>query len=226
MNSYQKEQLETLLMIRKQLERFSASEIEYLRAEIAEYLSFRSGIADFLEHYFKDICTEKCYESQLSACCSKDGIIAFFADAVINALVSNNHELDCLENVIRRPDYDHKCIFLSKNGCLWRIKPIVCEMFLCDEAERTSFGVNQDALKQWNEFKEIKKDFTWPDKPVLFEHLEKVFMGNGCKSPLMYIHYSPGLLRIKTRRDEKGKKSAGEIGLGRENRDGSLKAED
>lgn len=226
MNSYQKEQLETLLMIRKQLERFSASEIEYLRAEIAEYLSFRSGIADFLEHHFKDICTEKCYESQLSACCSKDGIIAFFADAVINALVSNNHELDCLENAIRRPDYDHKCIFLSKNGCLWRIKPIVCETFLCDEAERTSFGVNQGALKQWNEFKEIKKDFTWPDKPVLFEHLEKVFMENGCKSPLMYIHYSPGLLRIKTRRDEKGKKSAGEIGLGRENRDGSLKAED
>lgn len=226
MNSYQKEQLETLLMIRKQLERFSASEIEYLRAEIAEYLSFRSGIADFLEHHFKDICTEKCYESQLSACCSKDGIIAFFADAVINALVSNNHELDCLENAIRRPDYDHKCIFLSKNGCLWRIKPIVCEMFLCDEAERTSFGVNQGALKQWNEFKEIKKDFTWPDKPVLFEHLEKVFMENSCKSPLMYIHYSPGLLRIKTRRDEKGKKSAGEIGLGRENRDGSLKAED
>lgn len=226
MNSYQKEQLETLLMIRKQLERFSASEIEYLRAEIAEYLSFRSGITDFLEHHFKDICTEKCYESQLSACCSKDGIIAFFADAVINALVSNNHELDCLENAIRRPDYDHKCIFLSKNGCLWRIKPIVCEMFLCDEAERTSFGVNQGALKQWNEFKEIKKDFTWPDKPVLFEHLEKVFMENGCKSPLMYIHYSPGLLRIKTRRDEKGKKSAGEIGLGRENRDGSLKAED
>ncbi len=210
MNAYQKEQLETLLMIRKQFERFSASESEYLQAEIAEYLSFRSRIAGFLEHHFKDICTEKCYKNKLSACCSKDGIIAFFADAVINALVSNTHELDYLENAIRRPDYEHKCIFLSENGCLWRIKPIVCEMFLCDEAERTSFSVNHNALKQWNEFKEIKKNYTWPDKPVLFEYLEMVFLEKGCKSPLMYIHYSPGLLRIKTIRDEKGKKNAGE----------------
>jgi len=83
-------------------------------------------------------------------------------------------------------------------------------MFLCDEAERTSFSVNHNALKQWNEFKEIKKNYTWPDKPVLFEYLEMVFLEKGCKSPLMYIHYSPGLLRIKTIRDEKGKKNAGE----------------
>ena len=160
MNEYQKEQLETLLMIRKQFERFSASEMDYLQAEIAEYLSFRSRIAGFLRHHFKDICTEKCYQNQLSACCSKDGIITFFADAVINALVSNTHELDSLENAIRRPSYDHKCIFLTENGCLWRIKPIVCEMFLCDAAERTCFGVNHNALKQWNEFKEIKKHYT------------------------------------------------------------------
>ena len=83
------------------------------------------------------------------------------------------------------------------------MKPIVCEMFLCDEAERTVFGVNHNALKQWNEFKEIKKNYTWPDKPVLFEYLEMIFMEKGCKSPLMYIHYSPGLLIIKTIRDEK-----------------------
>jgi len=209
MNSYQKEQLEALLMIRKQLKRFSASEVEDLKTVMAEYLSFRSRIAGFLEHHFKDICTEKCYKSRLSACCFKDGIIAFFADAVINALVSNTRELDCLENAIRRPDYNHKCIFLSENGCLWRIKPIVCEMFLCDEAERTCFGVDHNASKQWNEFKELKKNYTWPDKPVLFEYLEMVFKQKGCKSPLMYIHHSPGLLRIKTMRDKKGKKKAG-----------------
>ena len=209
MNEYQKEQLETLLMIRKQFEGLSASEIEDLQAEIAEYLSFRSRIAGFLEHHFRDICTEKCYQSQLSACCSKDGIIAFFADAVVNALVSNTHELDTLENAIRRPVYRHKCIFLSEKGCLWRIKPIVCEMFLCDEAERMSFGENQNALKQWNEFKEIKKNYTWPDKPVLFESLEMVFMEKNCKSPLMYIHHSPGLLRIKTMRDDEIMKKEG-----------------
>jgi len=36
-----------------------------------------------------------------------------------------------------------------------------------------------------------------------------VFKQKGCKSPLMYIHHSPGLLRIKTMRDKKGKKKAG-----------------
>jgi len=39
--------------------------------------------------------------------------------------------------------------------------------------------------------------FKWPDRPVLFDTLEKLFLDAGFHSPLMYLHTSPGLLRVK-----------------------------
>jgi len=42
-----------------------------------------------------------------------------------------------------------------------------------------------------------RKRFTWPDQPVLFDDLESYFMKSGYRSPLMYLHNSPGLLRVK-----------------------------
>jgi hypothetical protein len=200
MKAYQKEQLEALQMIRQHLDQLTDSEIKSLRSAVADYLEFRSRIAAFLETYFKDICTEKCYYSKLSACCSKDGIIAFFADVVINALTVSNDDLNRLEFAIRNPANDFKCIFLSETGCLWNVKPIVCELFLCDEAENRVFKDDLKALNQWEEYKALKKSFTWPDKPVLFEKLESFFMSKGCNSSLMYIHNSPGLMRIKQNR--------------------------
>jgi hypothetical protein len=200
MNTYQEEQLDALVMIRRHLGELSAAETGALTAEIADYLDFRDRVADFLETHFTDICTEKCYASRLSACCSKDGIVAFWADVAVNALTAEKDALDLLEQAIRQPANDFKCIFLSSTGCLWRVKPIVCELFLCDEAERRVFDSNPAALKAWEAVKEEKKRFTWPDRPVLFEYLEVFFMNRGCASPLMYIHNSPGLLRIKKNR--------------------------
>jgi hypothetical protein len=43
--------------------------------------------------------------------------------------------LESLQDVLTRPREGFKCVFLGHEGCLWRIKPIVCEMFLCDAAE-------------------------------------------------------------------------------------------
>ncbi len=202
MNAYQKEQLEALQMIRQHLGKLPDSEIKSLKAEIADYLEFRSKVAVFLEKYFQDICTGKCYHSRLSACCSKDGIIAFFADVAINALTVAKDDLDRLEQAIQTPANDFKCIFLSESGCLWQVKPIVCEMFLCDEAENRAFEDDSEALKQWKAYKEIRKSYTWPDQPVLFEMLESYFIEKGYNSSLMYIHNSPGLLRIKRNREE------------------------
>jgi hypothetical protein len=202
MNAYQKEQLEALQMIRQHLDKLSTSEIEALKSEIVDYLEFRSRVASFLDTHFNDICTEKCYYSQLSACCSKDGIIAFFADVVINGLSAATDDLDRLEDAIQHPANDFKCIFLSETGCLWQVKPIVCEMFLCDEAEKKVFENDPEARDQWEEYKEIKKAYTWPDQPVLFEILESFFIDKGCSSTLMYIHNSPGLMRIKKTRKE------------------------
>lgn len=202
MNSYQKEQLDALLMIRECLASLASSEVVSLKGEIAAYLDYRQTVTDFWAAHFCDICTEKCFQNGLSACCSKDGIIAFFADAVINALVSEEAALDRLEAAIRRPERPDKCIFLTTSGCLWKIKPIVCELFLCDSAKEKVFEENSWAKETWARLREEKKRYTWPDQPVLFEFLEAFFRDKGYRSPLMYIHSSPGLMRIKRQRHE------------------------
>jgi len=50
---------------------------------------------------------------------------------------------------------------------------------------------------RWQELLLKEKEFTWPDKPILFDDLEEIFLKAGLKSPLMYCHLSPGLRRIK-----------------------------
>jgi len=202
MNEYQKEQLDALKQVRHQLKAMTRDEKQRLKESLADYLDFRRRVSAFLDTFFSSICTEKCYAGRLSACCSKDGILAFFGDVVVNALTSSPESLDTLEKAIIRPERDIKCIFLSDKGCLWQMKPIVCEMFLCDEAEQNVFGKNTEAEQKWEAYKEERKNFTWPDKVVLFEELERVFMEKGITSPIMYIHYSPGLLSIKKNRDK------------------------
>ena len=203
MNAYQIEQIDTLTTIRRHLEAVDAGKRDILNTEISDYLFFRKQAAEFLENHFTDICTSKCYQKRLSACCSKDGIITFFADMVINMLVSNPVERDLMEHAVRHPKFDYKCIYLSDAGCVWNIKPIVCEFFFCDEAETKAFELHPEALSQWKKFEAAKERFTWPDRPVLFESLERFFMDMGCASPLMYLHTSPGLVRIRRMRDGK-----------------------
>jgi len=203
MNQYQKEQLDALKQVRQHLSAMTHDEKQRLKDILTGYIEFRSRVTSFLETSFSTICTEKCFTNNLSACCSRDGILAFFGDVVVNALTSSPEDLDIIEAAIIRPEREAKCIFLSEKGCLWHIKPIVCEMFLCDEAEQKVFGADTEVQKKWEELKEERKQFTWPDKRVLFEELESVFMKKGVKSPIMYIHYSPGLLRIKSSREKK-----------------------
>jgi hypothetical protein len=193
--------LEALSIIRRHLMPLDAVEIHKLTSEISDYILFRARVGQFLDRHFAAICTQKCYQNRLSACCSKDGIITFFADMVINALKSNPIELDLLEHAIRQPANDFKCIYLSETGCVWKIKPVVCEFFLCDEAEKKAFDQNPEAQAEWKDFHRTKKIYTWPDRPVLFESLERYFMDMGYESPLMYLHNSPGLVRIRKLRD-------------------------
>jgi len=80
---------------------------------------------------------------------------------------------------------------------MWRVKPIVCEMFLCEQAKKEVFREKAWAEDAWEELKQRKKLYTWPDRPVLFDDLERYFMDAGYSSPLMYLHNSPGLLRVK-----------------------------
>jgi hypothetical protein len=194
---YQTEQLQTLRIVRRYLARISDAEREILIGEVSDYLNFRDAVDAFQEHYLRDICNRKCFQSKLSACCSRDGIIIFFADVVINALMADPASLESLQDVLTRPHEGFKCVFLGNEGCLWRIKPIVCEMFLCDAAENAVLKENSVARKRWDGLVRRKKAYTWPDRPVLFDFLEQICIEAGYTSPLMYLHNSPGLLRVK-----------------------------
>ena len=184
-------------MVKRYLAQISEAEHKALQESLSDYLTFRDAVDDFQENYFHDICNRKCYQSKLSACCSRDGIIVFFADVVINALMANPAALDRLQDVLTRPHEGFKCVFLGQEGCLWRIKPIVCEMFLCDAAENAVLKENPIARKRWDALLRQKKNFTWPDRPVLFDTLEQICIDAGYNSPLMFLHNSPGLLRVK-----------------------------
>jgi hypothetical protein len=197
MSSYQKEQAETLNMVYRHLRTISVQERQRLLSQISDYLLFRETVDAFLGEHFDNICNQKCYQSNLSACCSRESIITFFGDVVVNVLVSNETEINALAMVLKKRNDGFKCIYLGDHGCMWRIKPIICEMFLCDPAKASVFKEKPLTNKLWIELKEREKHYRWPDRPVLFDDLEKYFMAVGYSSPLMYLNNSPGLLRVK-----------------------------
>jgi hypothetical protein len=197
MSDYQSEQLETLSKVRLHLRAMSRGERENLRALCADYLEFRREVDLFLEKYFSPVCDHSCYQSQLSACCSREGIITFFADVVINVLFSEEADIEDLAQALASANSGFKCIYLSPAGCRWKVKPIVCQMFLCEPAKARVFSAHPAAEAEWAELERRRKQFTWPDRPVLFDAIEAYFIAAGCTSPLMYLHNSPGLLRVK-----------------------------
>jgi hypothetical protein len=117
---------------------------------------------------------------------------------VVNALLSSDADLKLLRQTLENdPGGGLKCVYLGIDGCVWRLKPIVCEMFLCDRAKQALTDKDTALGARWQRLLMEEKQFTWPDKPVLFDELEELFLQAGLKSPLMYCHLSPGLRRVK-----------------------------
>jgi len=170
-------------------------------------LEFRADVACYQKEHFADICSQKCFTSRTSACCGREGIITFFADIVINVLLSANEEIDKLLQTLKQDVGGFNCVYLSETGCLWRLKPIVCEMFLCDHAKKNILAENALLSRQWEGFSQKERLYTWPTRPVLFDELESFFMEAGFDSPLMYLHRSPGLLRLKAKHGTVGPKA-------------------
>lgn len=199
MSEYQVEQLQALEGVNAYLSGLKDADIKALKQKLSEYLNFRTEVDQFLTTHFEDICTQSCYQSQVSACCTRDGIITFFADVVINAVQSTQGERDQLITTLRSAYTGKRCIYLGDSGCRWQVKPLVCEMFLCLKAEESVFKGNPSLAQEWNRLKQRAKQFRWPDRPVLFDELEQIFLDSGYSSTLMYLHNSPGLRRIKER---------------------------
>ena len=199
MNEYQKEQFDAFATVQKYFTGLEDSKRGPLKVSVRDYLAFRSEVDAFLSTHFSRPCSRRCYLSRQSACCSREGIITFFADIVIDILVSDSNEIDGLMENLKKPNSGFKCVYLTENGCRWRVKPIVCEMFLCDQAKQQVFGENTQLKNEWELLEQRRKQFTWPDRPVLFDELEEHFLEAGHRSPLMYLHNSPGLLLVKNK---------------------------
>jgi len=197
MNDYQQEQLDALKTVRRGLGQLGEAKRVQLIETISDYMQFRKSTDRFLNRYFSDVCTHTCYLNHTSACCSKDGIITFFADTVVNALHATPAGLDRLETVLNRVNRGHRCVYLGSHGCMWTVRPVVCAMFLCDRAMQAVFSDDPEARKGWASLRRQANAFKWPDRPVLFDYLERVFLDLGCQSTLMHLNLSPGLLRIK-----------------------------
>ena len=199
MRAYNQQQNEAILMVCKHLESLPDSLSQWLERCIGPYLQFRREVARFQEDQFSDLCSQKCFASRTSACCGREGILTFFADVVINSLLSTPQEIEGLLRTLEQDEGGFNCVYLTESGCLWRLKPIVCEMFLCEHAKKSVLNGNEDLRSQWEALRQQEKEFTWPDRPVLFDELEALFIEAGFDSPLMYFHRSPGLLRVKAK---------------------------
>ncbi|MDD2605365.1 MAG: hypothetical protein RBR20_14615 [Desulfobacterales bacterium] len=199
LSPYQIQQRDALLMVRRYLEQEGPAEREALCARIGDYLDYRRRLDRFLEDHFHHLCNVTCYQSALSACCAREAIITFFAEVVVNALVSSPMDLDRMMARLSQPYEGSKCVYLGPEGCLWRVRPIVCALFLCDRAEREVLAPAPDLQRRWQSLRDEAQRFRWPDRPVLFDELEQRFMAAGCRSPLMYCSTSPGLLNVKRR---------------------------
>jgi len=187
------------MMVRQYLEGLSQSGVGQMKRRIRNYMRFRTDVADFQSLNFSEICTHKCFTSQTSACCGREGIATFFADVVINVLLSSVGEVDAVLQALFTDRGGFKCVYLTEDGCVWRLKPIVCEMFLCRQAKETVFSTSDALRNRWESLRRRERRYTWPSRPVLFDELEEVFIRAGYDSPLMYFHRSPGLLRVKER---------------------------
>ncbi len=197
MSGYNEEQRQALEMVRGYLESLSRQEREKLLDAASEYLTFRDRFATFASEHFTAVCSEKCFDTKKSMCCSREGIITYFADHFVNALLSDGKALDAVAKALENPRGDDRCVYLAEGGCAWRFKPMVCEMFTCDFAEEVVFEGNPDLRAELTALKLRGKRFTWPDRPVYFDRVEAMFLAKGFSSPLLYLHNSPGLLRVK-----------------------------
>lgn len=200
LNTYQKEQLDALQQVKNTLMRLDGKTKHRLIMDIQSYLDFREKVDRYLDHHLSAYCTQACFSSQTSACCSKDGIITFWADMVINACCCSLDDLNMLISAVKSPRNPRKCVYLGSKGCLWTVRPLVCAMFVCDQLQADVINRDTGLATSWDQFRQEAKGFRWPDRPVLFDRLEEIFMDLGCQSPLMYIHSSPGLMRIKKAR--------------------------
>jgi hypothetical protein len=196
-SGYNREQEEAIRMVHRHITGLSAEERAALHESVSPYLEFRQEVSRFQAEHLSATCTLKCFLDSTSACCGREGILTFFADVVINCLQSDREGVEDLLRALAADKGGASCVYLGEKGCVWKLKPIVCEMFLCDHVKEEIFAANLPLRQFWDDLRKREKAFTFPDRSVLFDELESLFLHAGLDSPLMYCHKSPGLLLLK-----------------------------
>jgi len=197
-SEYNRDQLISFQAISKVLEQLSPTETGRLEEMIQPYLAFRRRVDMYAAEYFQAFCGRACFETGLSACCGFESIITFFADQVITVLTSQTKDLVTLFETLRKPNDTGKCVYLGPKGCIWRVRPVSCAMFFCQDAKENVFRANPEAESLWKMLIEEERGYTWPTTTVLFDEVEKYFLRFGVESPHLYFHKSPGLLKLKS----------------------------
>jgi hypothetical protein len=197
MSDYNRQQRETIATVRNCLAALDGPARRALEESIAPYVEYRRETSRFQEEHLAALCTATCFSDRTSACCGREGILTFFADVVVNLLLSTEEEADRLLAALDGDRGGFNCVYLGREGCLWTMKPVSCEMFLCDHARESVLGADPGLEALWTDIREREHLFTKPVQPVLFDDLERFFIDRGLDSPLMYFHRSPGLLRLK-----------------------------
>jgi hypothetical protein len=172
-------------------------EILELGESIVSYLEFRKELEEYNRRRFSGLCQSICFETGRSACCGFESIITFFADHAIGLLLCDEPRRAELFRALERPNTTGKCVYLGPRGCLWPLPPVTCGLFFCEEAKDRVFADFPEAEEDLLSFRERERRFTWPDRPVLFDTLERFFRERGAEAPTMHFHRSPGLLRVK-----------------------------
>jgi hypothetical protein len=194
---YNNQHLETLRLLKEQLQALPEAQRNKLRKMIAPYLTYREETDRFSRAHLIEDCHRICFEKKRSACCGREGIIVFFADFVVEFLGASEDRIEAMDEVLVSDRGGMDCVYLGENSCRWKMKPIACEMFLCDQIKKEVLGADDELEHRWQKLRLQEKSFTKPDQPVLFDDLERFFIERGCDSPLMFFHHSPGLLRLK-----------------------------
>ncbi|ROQ89883.1 hypothetical protein [Desulfosoma caldarium] len=197
MSEYNRDQWASFTAIREAMETLSRDQLALLATAVRPYLAFRQKLAAFHEKFFAPHCMPLCFTTHQSACCGFESIFTFFADQVITYLVSKTDERERLFQALLRPLRSDRCVYLGPQGCVWTLPPISCAMFYCEKVKERVFAEHPEAHHTWQALRNEEKAFTYPDRPVLFDVIENLFLDVGVDSPHMYFHRSPGLLRIK-----------------------------
>lgn len=195
-DTYNTEHREALAAVLAGLTRMGGEKVSALKSLVSGYLDFRKESAAFQEREYSSLCHAHCFSRGSADCCGKNAIAVFFADMVVNSLVAGPRGAKRLLRALQREPGD-SCVYLSGGGCLFALKPIACEMFVCHRIREELLDANPALAAGWEELRAEEKRFTWPAEPVLFDTLEALFIEAGFSAPLMYCHTSPGLLKLK-----------------------------